>query len=258
MADTKFVPIDGIDIAYHRVEGSAPGLVWLGGYRSDMDGTKAVYLEEMARREGLANLRFDYSGHGESGGEFDDGVISLWARQALAMIVSQTRGPQILIGSSMGAWVALLVNRWLRESGDADRIAAMLLLAPAPDFTTELMEPQLSDDQRSDLAEKGHFDVPTPYGPGPNRFTRRLFEDGAAHRVMNGPIDTFCPVHIIQGKQDPDVPWRHAQKLFELLSKDDATLAFVKDGDHRLSRDRDLAMIDRAVMGLVERIRAQA
>lgn len=248
--------VDDIDIAYMKTEGAGPGLVWLGGYRSDMEGTKAIHLEEFARREGLANLRFDYSGHGVSGGDFLEGCISLWAKQSMAMIDRHTEGPQILIGSSMGAWISLLVNRWLADRGDVDKIAGMILLAPAPDFTVELMEPELTADQKADLETKGYFEEPTPYGPEPNRFTKKLFDDGRAHRVMAGPMDLFCPVHIIQGKEDPDVPWPHAQKLFELMSKDDASIAFVPDGDHRLSRPQDLDMIERAVAMMVERVKA--
>lgn len=256
MTQAKTLTIGETELAYHYTEGKAPGVVWLGGYRSDMDGTKAIMLEDVCRREGIEYLRFDYSGHGLSGGDFLEGSISLWAEQSRAMIEALTDGPQVLVGSSMGAWIALLLVKAMNAGATKDPIAGLLLLAPAPDFTTRLMEPELTESQKADLNEKGFYEEPTPYGPEPNRFTKKLFDDGRAHQVMTGSIDTYCPVHIIQGQQDPDVPWRHAQELFELLSKDDAALAYVKDGDHRLSRPEDLAMIERAAIDLVARVNA--
>lgn len=253
---TSILDVDGISIAHHHHGGTSPGLVWLGGYRSDMQGTKALELEKAALAAGVQSTRFDYSGHGESGGDFLDGSISAWTAQARAVLERVTTGPQILVGSSMGAWVALRLVQLLNSGTDRDPIAGLLLLAPAPDFTVELMEPELTDTQRAEMDRKGYFEEPTPYGPEPNRFTKKLFEDGRQNRVMTGPIDTFCPVHIIQGQADPDVPWQHAQRLFELLSKDDATLAYVKDGDHRLSRPDDIAMINRAALELVARASA--
>lgn len=249
----SILDVDGIPLAYHHHPGRSPGLVWLGGYRSDMQGTKALELEKAALAAGVQSTRFDYSGHGESGGDFLDGSISGWTSQARAVLERVTTGRQILVGSSMGAWVALRLVQLLNTGANSDPIAGLLLLAPAPDFTVELMEPQLTDAQRAEMDEKGYFEEPTPYGPEPNRFTKKLFEDGRQNRVMTGPIDTFCPVHIIQGQADPDVPWQHAQRLFELLSKDEATLAYVKDGDHRLSRPDDIAMINRAALDLVAR-----
>lgn len=250
----SFLAIDGLPIAHHHHAGTAPGLVWLGGYRSDMEGTKALELEKTALAAGIQSTRFDYSGHGQSGGAFLDGSISTWANQARSVLEHITQGPQILVGSSMGAWIALRLVQMLNIGRKSDPIAGLLLLAPAPDFTVELMEPELTDAQRADMQDKGFFEEPTPYGPIPNRFTKKLFDDGRKNRVMTGPIDTFCPVHIIQGQADPDVPWHHAQRLFELLSKDDATLAYVKDGDHRLSRPDDIAMITRAALNLAERV----
>ncbi|MEN0000408.1 MAG: alpha/beta hydrolase [Pseudomonadota bacterium] len=248
--------VNGVDLAVRTVNGQAPGLFWLGGYRSDMAGTKALAMEQTAREHGLQSTRFDYSGHGESGGDFLDGTISVWLAEALAVIdKAAANGPQILIGSSMGAWIALRMAQELNSANGNNPIVAMLLLAPAPDFTVELMEPELTEAQKAALATQGYFEEPTPYGPEPNRYTRALFEDGRENRVMTGPLDTFCPVHIIQGKADPDVPWQHAQKLFELLSKDDASMTFVPDGDHRLSRDDDIALIVRSVLSLVDQAR---
>lgn len=228
-----------------------PGLVWLGGYRSDMSGTKALELDAYAAREGLECLRFDYSGHGASGGAFEDGTISRWLEEALAVFDKHTTGPQILVGSSMGGWIALLMAKALKQRGDAGRLAGMLLLAPAPDFTAELIEPGLTDEQRADLSEKGRFEEPTPYGPDPNIYTRALIEDGRANSVLNGVIDTGCPVTIIQGMQDPDVPYAHALRLMEHLPADDVVLTLVRDGDHRLSRPADIGRMLKALNDLI-------
>ncbi len=225
--------------------------MWLGGYRSDMAGTKALELENFARDNGLACTRHDYSGHGESGGDFVKGTISQWLTQSLAVLDQVCKGPQVLVGSSMGAWIALRMVEEMARSGQSDRIAGLLLLAPAPDFTTELMEPELTIAQKQDLETKGYYEEPTPYGPDPNVFTKALFDDGRKNRVMGSTIDTHCPVHIIQGKKDPDVPWQHAQRLFELMSKDDAALTYVPDGDHRLSRDNDIALMKRVLENLL-------
>lgn len=222
-----------------------PGVFWLGGFRSDMDGTKAIELDRFAAAEDIACTRFDYSGHGRSGGAFADGTISRWLEEALAVLDTYAPGPQVLVGSSMGAWIALRMVAELRARSEESRIAGLLLLAPAPDFTVELMEPQLTEAQKSDLARQGYFEEPTPYGPEPNIYTRALFEDGRRNRVLDGVIDTNCPVHIIQGMADPDVRHAHALRLMEHLPADDAVLTLVRDGDHRLSRPRDIErMID--------------
>lgn len=233
-------------------EGAAPGILWLGGYRSDMTGSKAEALCERAGERGLSAVRFDYSGHGQSGGAFRDGTISRWLEESLAVFDSFCKGQQILCGSSMGGWIALRMVEELRARGKADQIAGLVLIAPAPDFTIDLMEPELTDAQRADLADKGYFEEPTPYGPDPNVFTKALFEDGRENRVLKGIIETGCPVHIIQGMNDPDVPWRHALKLMEHLPADDVTLTLIRDGDHRLSRDGDIARILDAVDGMAD------
>lgn len=255
--DIQRLDVDGVPIAVRHRDGGAPGFVWLGGYRSDMDGTKAVELDRWCGERGLACTRFDYSGHGQSGGEFRDGTISRWLGEAMAVVEAFARKPVILVGSSMGAWIALRMVQELNAGAASDPVAGLLLLAPAPDFTSELHEPHLTDAQRRDLDQKGYFEEPTPYGPDPNIFTRALFEDGRENRVMTGPIDTFCPVHIIQGQADPDVPWQHAQRLFELLSKDDAVIGYVKDGDHRLSRPQDIALIAKAAGALADQVGAR-
>ncbi|MEL6818674.1 MAG: alpha/beta hydrolase [Pseudomonadota bacterium] len=255
-AISQKLTVGDADIAIKKVDGQAPGLFWLGGYRSDMAGTKALCMEALAAENDLQSTRFDYSGHGESGGDFLDGTISKWLGEALAVFKqASANGAQILIGSSMGAWIALRMVQELNTGGENDLIAGLLLLAPAPDFTVELMEPELTDSEKADLEQNGYFEEPTPYGPEPNRFTKVLFEDGRKNRVMTGSLDTYCPVQIIQGKADPDVPWQHAQRLFELLSKDDASISFVNDGDHRLSRQEDLDLIARCTLSLVERVK---
>ena len=243
----------GIAIRHRPVaDGSPrPGFFWLGGYRSDMEGTKAIEIDAHAAVRGTACTRFDYSGHGASGGAFRDGTISRWLEEALAVFDRHADRPQILIGSSMGAWIALRLVATLRERGEGDRVAGLLLLAPAPDFTIDLMEPALTADQTRDLQQRGFFEEPTPYGPEPNVYTRALFEDGRANRVLDKPIETGCPVHIIQGMADPDVPHTHALKLMECLPADEVVMTLVRDGDHRLSRPQDIARMLRALDGFM-------
>ena len=249
------IDVGGNAIAVRRRDGRTPGLVWLGGYRSDMAGTKAETLDVWARDHGHACLRHDYSGHGESGGRFEDGTISRWLGESLAVLRAFSEGPQILIGSSMGGWIALRMVQELDKAGDADRVAGLVLLAPAPDFTVELMEPELTGAQKRDLETKGYFEEHSEYSPEPNIYTRALFEDGRANRVLDGIVDTHCPVHIIQGMADPDVPHAHALKLVEHLPADDVTLTLVRDGDHRLSRPQDLDLLLRVVEGMATRDR---
>lgn len=236
-----------------RGEAARPGIVWLGGYRSEMTGTKAAEFDRLAAEEGLACTRHDYSGHGASGGAFADGTISRWLEESLAVFDHFTEGPQVLVGSSMGGWIALRMVQELARRGAQDRVAGLLLIAPAPDFTSELMEPLLSEADRRDLAAKGYFEEPTPYGPEPNVYTRALFEDGRANRVLDGIIETNCAVHILQGMADPDVPYGHALRLVEHLPADDVVLTLIRDGDHRLSRPEDIARMKAAVLALAAR-----
>ncbi|MDQ6435675.1 alpha/beta hydrolase [Mesorhizobium sp. LHD-90] len=243
--------VDGVPIAFRRRAGRQPGVVWLGGYRSDMLGTKAAALDGWAEKSGHACLRHDYSGHGESGGAFTDGTISSWLAQSLAVFRRRSEGPQVLVGSSMGAWIALRLVQELAKAGESARVGGMVLIAPAPDFTAELVEPDLTKAQRRDLDKKGFFETPSEYSGEPSIFTRALIEDGRNNRVLTGPLDTFCPVHVIQGMRDPDVPYQHALKLVGLLPADDVTLSLVPDGDHRLSRPQDIEMILAAVEAMV-------
>ncbi|MBM2710413.1 alpha/beta hydrolase [Mesorhizobium caraganae] len=244
--------IQGISIAVRHEAGATPGIVWLGGYKSDMLGTKAETLSDWAAREGRAFLRHDYSGHGESGGAFADGTISKWLGESLAVFRRFTKGRQVLVGSSMGAWIALRMVQELRKAGDTS-VVGLVLLAPAPDFTNELVEPALTAAQKRDLKKKGFFEEPSDYSADPYIYTRALIEDGRNNRVMTGPIDTHCPVHILQGLADADVPASHALKLVSLLPADDVTLSLIPDGDHRLSRPQDLDMLLRAVSDMVQR-----
>jgi pimeloyl-ACP methyl ester carboxylesterase len=252
-SETRFFDHEGVPIAYRHRDGKAPGVVWLGGFVSDMLGTKAETLDGWAARTGHAFLRHDYSGHGESGGAFRDGTISKWLAQSLDAFRRFTSGKQILVGSSMGAWIALRMVEELRKAGEA-RVAGLILLAPAPDFTAELMEPKLTKAQRRDLEKKGFFERPSAYSAEPYVYTRALFEDGELNRVMKGPIDTHCPVHILQGLADPDVPHTHALKLVSCLPSDDVTLSLIPDGDHRLSRPQELEMLVTAVESMIGRV----
>ncbi|MCQ8780594.1 alpha/beta hydrolase [Mangrovibrevibacter kandeliae] len=255
---TRFLEVgvgaDARPIAYRSLAGEGPTLVWLGGYRSDMRGTKAERLVAFAAARGLAACRFDYSGHGESGGRFEDGTISHWVEDAEAVLAEAVDGPVILVGSSMGAWIALrLIQR--RRAAGASAVRGLLLLAPAPDFTSRLMEPQLTAAQRRALAAEGFIAEPSGYSDEPNVYTRALFEDGRANAVMQGTIETGCPVHIIQGMADPDVPYSHALELVSHLPSDGVILTLVRDGDHRLSREADLLRMEQALDGLVSAAR---
>lgn len=224
-----------------------PALVWLGGYRSDMIGTKAAEVEAHARAVGADCIRFDYSGHGSSGGDFRDGTISRWLEESLAVVDHAAPGRMILIGSSMGAWIALRLVQELKSRGEGERVAGLVLIAPAPDFTTELIEPNLTDAEKASLAERGYFEEPSEYSPEPNIYTRALIEDGRDNRVMKGPVETGCPVHILQGMRDPDVPYTHALKLMEHMPADDVVMTLIRDGDHRLSREEDIAKLKQAI-----------
>lgn len=225
-------------------------LVWLSGYRSDMTGSKALAVDEHAARHGLACIRFDYSGHGRSGGSFMRGTISRWLAETIAVI--DHVGPQeiLAIGSSMGGWIALRLAQELRRRRQGPVLQGLVLIAPAPDFTAELMEPALTQAQRTSLDERGYFEKPSEYGPEPNIFTRDLIEDGRRNRVLSGVIETGCPVHILQGMQDPDVPYAHALRLLDHLPADDTVLTLIRDGDHRLSRPQDLERMLAAIDAL--------
>ena len=229
-----------------------PGVVWLGGFNSDMLGAKACFLDDWAKERGRALLRFDYSGHGESGGRFEDGAIGDWLEQSVAVFERSTLGPQILVGASMGAWIALLLARRLAETGASNRLRGLVLLAPAVDFTQELLWNNLPDTARRHIEKRGVWRWPSRYSPQPIPITRRLVEEGRAHLLLGGVVRSHAPVHILQGMDDPDVPWRHALVLVERLCADPVVLTFIRDGDHRLSREADLALLASAVEGVGE------
>ncbi|WP_332302107.1 alpha/beta hydrolase [Rhizobium sp. GR12] len=245
---------DARDIAFLNRQATSgkntPTLVWLGGYRSDMTGTKAVELDRFAAENGLACLRLDYSGHGASGGDFRKGTISRWLEEALAVVRAKAHSRVILIGSSMGGWIALRMVEELRKQGGTPSVAGLVLIAPAPDFTAEQIEPSLTEAERRSLEENGYFEEHSEYSPEPNIFTRALMEDGKQNRVLTGIITTGCPVHILQGMRDPDVPYQHALKLLEHLPADDVVLTLIRDGDHRLSRPQDIDRMLAAVRAL--------
>ena len=224
-----------------------PGVVWLGGFKSDMTSGKAMALDRWAEQCGRAMLRFDYSGHGKSGGRFEDGTIGSWTEDALAAIRQCSTGPQILVGSSMGAWIALLAARALAKAGETDRLAGMVLIAPAVDFTEKLMWERFSPEIRRSIEAEGVWSRPSAYSEDPYPISRALIEDGRRHCLLGSTIQAHCPVHILQGMQDPDVPWTHAMALVEHLAVDPVSITLVKDGDHRLSRDEDLVRLIAAV-----------
>lgn len=229
-------------IAYRRRDGTGPGLIWLGGFRSDMLGTKASFLDDWAKEQGRAFLRFDYSGHGESDGAFEDGCIGEWTGDAIAAFDALATGPQILVGSSMGAWVATLLAKQRRE-----KIVGIVCIAPAPDFTELLMWPSLDDDQRNTIIQTGRLEQPSDYADEPEIITKKLFEDGRHQLVMTDPIPIECPVRILQGMKDDAVPYQHALKYAELLASQDVQIQLTKNGDHRLSESADLERL-RAVL----------
>jgi pimeloyl-ACP methyl ester carboxylesterase len=242
---------DGRQIAVRKRPGAGPGLVWLGGFRSDMGGTKAVALDHWAETHGRACLRFDYSGHGESGGRFADGTISRWLAESLAVFTVFCEGPQVLVGSSMGGWIALLLARELRRTPSSKAsVAGMVLIAPAVDFTEALMWKRFPDEIRREIETKGAWSRPSQYSDEPYLITKGLIEDGRRHLLLGGLIETGCPVRILQGVQDPDVPWSHAVELVSRLAQDDVVLTLVKDGDHRLSRPEDIERLLTAVAEL--------
>jgi len=233
----RFIREDGETIAYLKRGGKSPGVVWLGGFHSDMNGTKAQALDAWAESRGRFYLRFDYFGHGASSGAFRDGTITRWRDDALAVLDKLCDGPQVLVGSSMGAWIALLIARARPE-----KVAALLLLAPAADFTEALIWARMTPDIRSEVMERGAWQRPSAYGDGPYPITRALIEDGRRHLLLDQPIEIASPVHILQGMKDPDVPWQHALKLVEKLSGN-PVLSLIKNGDHRLSKPEDIALI---------------
>jgi pimeloyl-ACP methyl ester carboxylesterase len=251
----------GRRIAVRARTGASPGLIWLGGFNSDMKGTKALALDAWAAGHGRACVRFDYSGHGESDGAFVDGTIGRWLEESIVVFERFCRGPQVVIGSSMGGWMALLLAREMarRQASQASlagqvspanqaSLAGLVLIAPAPDFTELLMWNGFTPEIREEIQTKGAWMRPSQYGDGtPYPITRALIEEGRNHLLLGSAIDVGCPVRILQGAQDPDVPWQHAFALAHRLPSEDVVLTMIQDGDHRLSRPQDIARIIAAV-----------
>ena len=235
------------EIAVLRRDGGSPGLFWLGGFRSDMAGSKATAIDAYAADHGLAATRFDYSGHGQSGGRFEDGTISHWLEETRTVFAT-TEGAQIVVGSSMGGWIALLLAETLRETR---RVAGLVLIAPAADMTRALMWNTWSKSAQKALMSTGVYLRPSEYSDEPYPITRGLIEDGDRHLFGDRLIEVGCPVHVLQGMEDKDVPWRHAQRLVTQLASDDVVLTLVKDGDHRLSRPEDIERLHAAIDGLI-------
>ena len=259
MAEIQFEPMaEGLALAY-REDGASEafrrcGFFWLGGLRSDMEGAKAEAIAGLARDTRRPSLRFDYSGHGRSGGLFVDGTISDWLSQSLHMFRRKTAGPRVLIGSSMGGWIALLMLRQLllEDAPHAARIAGLVLVAPACDMMADLMWNGFPKNVRAELAEKGVWMQPSAYGD-PYPVTARLIEDGRRHLLLRQGLDCPCAVRILQGDSDADVPASHALKTFEALRGTNITLSLIKGGDHRLSTLSQLALLREAALRMAER-----
>jgi pimeloyl-ACP methyl ester carboxylesterase len=227
----------GARLAWRAVAGDGPAVVWMGGFRSDMAGTKAQALADWALANGRSYVRFDYFGHGESEGDFAEGTITRWREDALAVLDALTEGPVVPVGSSMGGWIACLC-----AMARPDQVKALVLVAPAPDFTEKLMAPEMSEAAKAQMSETGVWLRPSDYGD-PYPITRALLEDGARWSILDGPVNIEAPVRILQGGEDPDVPWRHALALAQQIKGPDVVFSLVKAGDHRLSRPQDIARL---------------
>lgn len=229
---------DGNFVAYAKSDGRAPTVVFLGGFRSDMTGTKAVALHDWARERGQAFLRFDYLGHGQSSGRFEDGTIGRWLDDSLAAIDQLTTGRLVLVGSSMGGWLSLLVA--LKRP---QRLAGLVLIAAAPDFTERMLLKGLSPEDRAILEREGRLERPSQYSPEPSVFTWKLIEEGRNHLVLDKKLVLPCPVRLLHGQSDPDVPWEYSLQIARHLEAPDVVTTFVKGGDHRLSTPADIARL---------------
>ena len=240
---------DGHTIAYHARPGKSPGVLFCGGFKSDMTGTKATALELACRQAGRGFVRFDYFGHGQSSGAFTEGTIGRWADDAIAVLDEVADGPTVIVGSSMGGWIMLLAA--LARPGT---VVGLVGIAPAPDFTEDLMWSQFSDDVRRQLETKGIWHEPSIYADEPYPITYRLIQEGRRHRLLGGTIPLACPVRLLHGMRDPDVPWRHSLRLIDALESRDVTLTLVKDGDHRLSEPADIDRLVTTVESLCRQV----
>ncbi|WP_336801296.1 alpha/beta hydrolase [Kaistia sp. MMO-174] len=234
------------DIAVLARAGTGPGVLFLGGFMSDMLGSKAEALDHWAAEKGRAITRFDYSGHGQSGGDFADGTITRWLEEARAVLERETEGPQILVGSSMGGWIALLLALEMTTRAPG-RIAGLVLLAPAVDMTRDLILARMTPAERQEMETTGALRQPSAYSDQPYLITRKLIDDGEAHLLGHRPVALGAPVHILQGVLDDEVPWQMAIDLVAQLAQDDVVLTVIKDAGHRLSRPEDLKKLIAAV-----------
>lgn len=241
-------------LAYVREAGKEPGIVWLGGFRSDMTSTKAVSLADAAKAEGRASLRFDYTAHGQSDGDFGGATLSLWIDDALRMIRHAGGARPILVGSSMGGWVALRATQILAAEGHAP--GGLVLIAPAVDFTEALMWAQFPPGIRQQIENEGVWYRPSEYSPEPYPITRDLIEDGRKHLLLGRKLKFGVPIHILQGGQDPDVPLAHVEKFVAELAEDDVRMTVIPDGNHRLSREEDIAALQRITLALAHEVEA--
>jgi pimeloyl-ACP methyl ester carboxylesterase len=240
------VEVADAQIAWRRVAGRGPTVVWMGGFHSEMSGTKAQALAEWAAATGRDFLRFDWFGHGQSGGRFVDGTITRWRGDALAVLERLTEGPAVLVGSSMGGWLACLATL-----ARPDRVKALVLIAPAADFTEALLKPSLPSEARAALERDGVWIRPSAYDDAGYEISAALLEDGARWSILGAPVPIRIPVRILQGGADPDVPWTHALALAQAIEGEDVVFTLVRDGDHRLSRPADLARLIAAVQEAV-------
>jgi pimeloyl-ACP methyl ester carboxylesterase len=241
-------------IAYRRRGGKGPPLLWLSGFLSDIASTKATSVAGWAAEQGLAIMRFDYSGHGLSEGDLLHATIGDWLEESIAVSELMGGGPRIVIGSSMGGWIALLLARHLARQGRSDELAGLLLIAPAFDMTETLMWRELPQAAKDEIKRNGATYVPSAYGD-PYPITKHLIEEGRSHLIEGHPFDPGCPVRILQGMRDPDVPWRHALELIDLLDGADVELTLIKGGDHRLSEPQDLQRLTATIGALVAQAR---
>jgi pimeloyl-ACP methyl ester carboxylesterase len=250
----QFLTVDGARgsrrIACRKRDGQGPAVLWFGGFKSDMTSTKAARIDAWCAANGRAMVRMDYAGHGASEGDFRNFVFSDWIEDAEAVLHHLADGPAVIVGSSMGGWIATLIAKRLMERGKAGHIAGLVLIAPACDFTETLMWPQFPEHVKVAIMEAGVFNLPSAYSPEATPITRALIEDGRLNNVFGQTFRTGCPVHILQGMRDPDVPWSHALKLVEHLPLDTVTVTLISDGDHRLSREEDIEKLLGAVAGM--------
>ena len=237
---------DGTKLAYRKVEGKSPTIIWCGGLKSDMEGSKAIYLGNWAKQTGHSYIRFDYFGHGLSDGEFTVGTISRWASDTVSILDELTEGECILVGSSMGGWAGLLAALELK-----DRVKAMVLINPAPDFTEKLTYANWTDLQKAELLQKGVVYEPSGYEE-PYAYSKELIGDGRARQILDAPIALKCPIRILQGAEDTVVPPKHSQRIVNAIESEDVTYTLVKGGDHSLSREQDLKLLSVTLSGLLD------